>query len=900
MPEFTNTNLWTSTLGKEATTSAPSNLEARELLRTTFLTFRERARVLAAEIQRDLPEFTVHDISHLDALWETADLAAGPNYPLNPIEAFVLGGSFLIHDLGMGIAAYPEGIEALRGDKTWEDAIAAACQSELGRSPTSKELENPTANVEKLAVAEMLRSLHAQRAEQLALISWQAENGETYRLLENSELRGELARIMGRIAHSHWWPVERLKEEFSTSLGAPYGYPREWTVDPLKLACLLRIADVSHIDARRAPGFLRAIRRPRGTAKEHWIFQEYLHQPRLREDRLLYTSGHRFNIDEAPAWWLCFDTLQMVDRELRQTDALLADTSRPRLAARSVVGVEEPERLISYVPTEGWAPVDARLKVGDVAQLVKRLGGEELYGRDQTVPLRELIQNACDAVRARRILETLPDTWGSLTVELGQDSDGYWLEVEDNGIGMSASVLTGALLDFGDSYWGSDSMRSELPGLLSSPFEPTGKYGIGFFSVFMLGQHVRVTSRRPEVARKDTLVLEFQTGLLSRPILREANDEEILRDGGTRVRVWLNESPYESQGLLGKRGYEDLWTLSDVCTWLAPALDVDLYVREGDRNRELVLTARDWITLKPKELLSRIRSPHFPGKHEADLEEIGNRGAERNLRLLEEHDGTVVGRASVSVYEYEESGKRSKSRLMRFSGRDGVVVVGGLRASRIQNISGIFIGLPERAARDHAIPVVSSDILEKWATKQASLVHGVTNDCETQAEIAETILVLKGNTGKLAVAQTASGWVSQDYIATQEQPDEIVLVQDATVNLIQHYGRTKEFALLPNVFAVAKGTPVILDSMSSRYLPHWPPNVSINSNKPGPRAGTLAGLVIEALARAWDCSIEDVIDASEFSNDEIQIDREIAVADGEIVTSDHVDVIRNPASATIT
>lgn len=142
--------------------------------------------------------------------------------------------------------------------------------------------------------------------------------------------------------------MDKLGEEFATRrLGAPTGYPPEWTVGSLKLACLLRLADVSHVDARRAPGFLRALRQPEGIAREHWVFQEHLHQPYLSEDRLVYTSGRPFTLQEASAWWLCFDTLQLIDRELRQVDALLADISqqeRPRLAARSVAGVEDPER----------------------------------------------------------------------------------------------------------------------------------------------------------------------------------------------------------------------------------------------------------------------------------------------------------------------------------------------------------------------------------------------------------------------------------------------------------------------------------------------------------------------------------------------------------------------------
>jgi hypothetical protein len=67
--------------------------------------------------------------------------------------------------------------------------------------------------------------------------------------------------------------------------------------------------------------------------------------------------------------------------------------------------VEEPERLRQLIPTKGWTPIDTRIKITSVTDLVRKLGGEELYGHDPIVPLRELIQNASDAVRARRPIE---------------------------------------------------------------------------------------------------------------------------------------------------------------------------------------------------------------------------------------------------------------------------------------------------------------------------------------------------------------------------------------------------------------------------------------------------------------------------------------------------------------
>jgi hypothetical protein len=180
--------------------------------------------------------------------------------------------------------------------------------------------------------------------------------------------------------------------------------PTAWTIDALKLALLLRLADAADLSARRAPAFLKALRQPRGTSALHWIFQEKLYQPQRDDDRLVYTSQPFMQCD-APAWWLAYDTLRMVDTELRLADTLNADLHRVRFAARGVRGVEDSQRLLTLLPAHGWTPVDAQVRVSHVASLVSKLGGRELYGDDQTVPLRELLQNASDAVRARRVLQ---------------------------------------------------------------------------------------------------------------------------------------------------------------------------------------------------------------------------------------------------------------------------------------------------------------------------------------------------------------------------------------------------------------------------------------------------------------------------------------------------------------
>lgn len=104
-----NTRLWKTTLATQS--GADPHSVQRDHLRVAFLTMRKRAAQITAEIPRDQPELTVHDVTHLDALWGMADVVMAPSDTLTPIEAFVLGGAFLVHNLGNGLAAYPKGEE---------------------------------------------------------------------------------------------------------------------------------------------------------------------------------------------------------------------------------------------------------------------------------------------------------------------------------------------------------------------------------------------------------------------------------------------------------------------------------------------------------------------------------------------------------------------------------------------------------------------------------------------------------------------------------------------------------------------------------------------------------------------------------------------------------------------
>lgn len=879
---FEKTKLWSNTLALQ---DSPDGVAAdRERLRSEFMGFRRRVELLASEIHRNLPEYTVHDITHLDALWEMADIIAGEGFTLTPTEAFVLGGAILLHDLGMGLASYPQGLADLRKDARWADTVTGLYLSRFNRLPSEAEIADPPEDIKGDAVGLMLRILHAQRAEQLATDCWKAKPSDPPQyLIEDVEIRLAFGRTIGRIAHSHWWPIERLESEFRIPLGAPHWAPVDWTVDTLKIACLLRIADAGHIDARRAPTFLRAVRRPGSYSDEHWKFQERLQKPRLADDALVYTSGTAFQLQDAQSWWLCLDTLTMVDRELGQVDALLADRGARRFAARRVAGVESPERLRSYIQTDGWMPVNTLVQVSDVPRLVKMFGGEELYGNDPTAPVRELIQNAADAVRARRFMEDRTQDWGEIYVRTGTDERGDWLEVEDTGVGMSSEVLTRYLLDFGTSYWGSSLMLDEFPGLLAKGIKPTGKYGIGFFSVFMLGEAVRVRTRRLDVAPGETLVMEFNTGLSSRPLLRRASQEERIRDGGTCIRVWLRTPAKD--GLLARHGRLPPSTMERLCHKLCPSLDVNVTVQDGGEAKRAV-TSCDWIDGDGFQLLVRAYDEHTPRFDSYDVESFIKfiARAAQNLRLLVDEKGEKIGRACVALPQFGFAGP---SRAPKIS---GAVTVGGLLSCRLAGIAGVLAGTSVHVSRNVAEPLVSKETLAAWATEQADLVPQLYDQADAQATCGEIIRLCGGSTNNLPIAIYQGAWVSYaDLAQNKNLPDEILLLDPMNLRLEKPVER---LVLESNVVLVDHShRSSILQPGSYDYI-EWP-NFEVSwGSKFGIFQPSLGGAVLEALAEAWGVLVEEVLAISDLIHGKQPVVKVGRVDDEEVMRG--VMVVRKP------
>jgi hypothetical protein len=826
-----------------------ASVEEQEFFSGRYLDMREKVGPLVDQIAPAIPGLTVHDLTHLDALWETASLVSEGAITVNPAEAFVFGASVLLHDAAMSLAAYPGGLDELKQTNEWKDTVAALLSDGEHDEDT---LNNPPQDIVESALPIVLRQLHAQQAARLAKQGWKTANGETDYLIDDPQLRDFYGETIGQIAHSHWWSVAEVEQSLSVPLGAFPGKTKS-QIDRVKLACLLRLADALHLDQRRAPRFLRTLIRPQGESASHWAFQGRLAFPHIEHDAVVFTASAPFEASDADAWWLAYDTICAVDRELRDVDLLMQDRNPPqRFLVRRVKGAESPESLARTILTRGWRPIDTRLRVSDIPKIVETLGGEKLYGDDPTVALRELIQNGVDAVQARRLHEKRPADWGKIVVSLSEQPDGHWLTVEDNGIGMSEYVLTGPLLDFGASFWRSPLASREFPGLMAKGMNAIGRFGIGFFSVFMLGSVVRVISRRCDQGVETARVLEFRNGLASRPILLTAEQGCAPVDGGTRVEVRLEIDPRTENGLLFRtpvsRDDNSVLTLQQRVASLAPSVAVSVQVQEYGASMSAV-DSDDWLELPGDKLQLRLEPWASDWKRKLWRHDA--------MRTITGESNQPLGRACIYPRRF-------------FShGCTGIVTVGGLRAEEIKNVSGIFVGKAVRVSRDSALPLVPRERLAEWATEQARIIAASEENELFKANCAEVVLECGGKLEGLPILR----WGPNEWLNADAFCQRLESLSKLNVSFNDHFffheddnvserDFRDEFETGANIVVVPRHDGSILTVGRQT----WPRSIT---GQPAPRDSNLAEKVRRLIAQVWGDKIE------EFSDD-----RKVDMVDG--------------------
>jgi molecular chaperone HtpG len=206
---------------------------------------------------------------------------------------------------------------------------------------------------------------------------------------------------------------------------------------------------------------------------------------------------------------------------------------------------------------------------------VLRLTVQSLY-TDRDIFLRELVSNASDALDRLRFESQLDpnliDGVAGGAIRLTIDSASRTLTIEDDGIGMSRDEVVANLGTIARS--GTRELRARLgPGPAASD-DFIGRFGVGFYSAFMVADKVTVLTRRagePDATRWES------TGEDGFTI--EAADKP---RHGTTITLHLT-APDADAGL---QDYAARWRIADIVKRYSDFIMYPIYLRDGSAGAD--------------------------------------------------------------------------------------------------------------------------------------------------------------------------------------------------------------------------------------------------------------------------------------------------------------------------
>ncbi|QLG44588.1 HD domain-containing protein [Costertonia aggregata] len=667
------------------------NEDKISFLKSNILSIEENVKSYLHNISVIFPLLTDHSIKHSRMLWNYANLIIGDQEKfLNPLEGFILHTVFLIHDAGMCYSIL-DNKEEIENDPIYFDYI-------------SLHGNNDKSNSEALFYT--TRQRHGDFA--LRAATERLKEGEY--LINNTKLREELGDIIGKIAKSHTCEINFIEREFGERYSPP-SFPTDWGIDCQKIALLLRTCDAAHIDNLRTPKTNRMIKEIEGVSGNHWSFQKKLGFPTLLDDGYLsYNTNSPFKENEQKAWWFCYEALLVLDKELKKANEYFVDKGQQVLLAKGVKSINDTLNLgKNHIRTLNWNSIDTKIKVNNPVHIAQEMGGEKLYGHSN-LALRELIQNSLDAINLYRIYSGQENLEvGSIKILLEKKESDFILKVIDNGIGMSKFLMTEELLDFGGSYWKSRKFFNDFEGVRAKGFDAIGKFGIGFFSSFMLGNEITVTSWKYGTSIDEMSTLDFYDGLNSTPLLRKPTKDEkqSIIDRGTSLKIKLHSDPYAKDGFMNKPGskYRSLY---DLIKYLVPSPNVNITIKDIN-GVETSIIPNKLESIGFPEIIDYLENP----QSDVPIKTINQGLKSLPIELTDINHGKVLlGKLALGL------------NLVAFGDSHSVVISKGIRINTLPGLFGyIFTDDVITIRRDKFKPKIPFESLKSWAIKQKKIIE---------------------------------------------------------------------------------------------------------------------------------------------------------------------------------
>ena len=473
-------------------------------------------------ISHIFPHYSLHDASHSETILNNIVRIVGKQTidKLSVVDLWMLLAAAYYHDCGMVLfaddkerilefdAGFVNYVEDKQNDlsspmKEYADMLTVKdgklCYSDMRLSVKSVEAV-------RFLMADYVRPKHASRSVDLI--------GATSSLhLPGSPIPERIIRLLGQICETHTKPsdaVMDLPRVECSGCGTEDCHPRYISV-------LLRLGDLLDMDSNRVSDVLLST------------------LGSIPLDSLYYNDTNRsithLQIDEAyvevQAVCKTYEVYDLMTGWLRWlNEEMTYVVSR----WRDIV----PDISYGYLPSvgsldvrlEGYDTIDGKVRPSfqiDTSKAIELLQGAGLYDNPAQC-IRELLQNSVDATYLRiyrenpniSSLDEFVEICKSYRIEVvirkthTDAESSYWdVEISDIGLGMDKNDL-GFLCRTGSS--GKNKEKQKLVASMPDWMKPSGIFGIGFQSVFLVTDSVKLSTKKYNSGDAYEMVLNNPSG----------------------------------------------------------------------------------------------------------------------------------------------------------------------------------------------------------------------------------------------------------------------------------------------------------------------------------------------------------------------------------------------------
>lgn len=408
-------------------------------------------------LPKDFSNYTFHDIGHsIRVVGHMTDLIKDRIQEYSDLHLALIVITGLMHDTGM-FCSYDE-------------------RNELKRQIIDdiSQISDEDANFK---IQEYIREHHAERVSKV-LESYKCNNGQNVGSLFVVGNSYNVSDYISQICQSHTESIGWIRSNISVDEQiAVYDF------NPQQIAILLRIADNLDIDDRRAPYYIAELLGVKGYSDDEWR----KHIPITNYDKVKTSDEglklfFRGECKDSSIYRKILEHIDWLETELKAIEDDIKTYKEP-------YNINIVPDIENSIKTIGFEASSLKFTL-DYEKVVHLLMGEKIYG-NQRAGLRELLQNSIDAVLVmkEKLKGELISSYSPI-ISIHMNKTMNSIVIEDNGIGMTESVIKNYFFNIGKSFYVSEEYRK-----YRLDYSAIGHFGIGFLACFMLSNHVQLETK---------------------------------------------------------------------------------------------------------------------------------------------------------------------------------------------------------------------------------------------------------------------------------------------------------------------------------------------------------------------------------------------------------------------